>query len=138
MKISADTLEIINFLNSIRDGKLRKSNDLATVLEIAATYDEIELIDKIIFSGAYIWNLNQTIRRNPEIDGIAQLHNEMRKTIEELHEMLINLLESAEDDVKKRFNEIYFPLTAGAIKNLIDLAHDLYALKELQNTLKNK
>jgi hypothetical protein len=138
MKISPDTLEIINFLNTIKEGQIRKSNDLATILEIAASFNEIDLIDKIIFSGAYIWNLNQTIRRNPEIEGIVQLHTEMRKSIEEVREMLIKLLDLSEDDDKKRFNEIYFPMTSGAVKNLIDLSHDLSALKELQNTLKNK
>ena len=138
MTLSTDTIEILKFLDYTSGNNLRKRNDLGTILEIGAIFNEAELIDKIIFSGKYLWNLSVTIKKSDLTEGLDKLHEEFRKTGEDLRFLLIELLnKSIEEDIK-RFEVIYFQLTAGCFNNLVDLSHDLSELKEVQNSMKQK
>ena len=138
MKISQDTQEIINFLNSISDNNLRKSNDIATILEIGATYGESDVIDKIIFNGSFLWNLHKTMLKHQDTEQYQHLQIEFAKGLSEFSGLLNALIEISDETDKKRFDDTYLSMTQGAIKNIIDLAHDLSELKEVQNRIKNK
>ena len=139
MELSADTLEVLKFLDEVTGGNLRKRNDIGSILEIGAGTGNHELIDDIIFTGSSLWNLNQAMAKSgTNTDIIDKLFDEYRRTALILDEKIRELISSFENPDVKRFNEIYLAKTSGAFKNLIDLAHDLAKLKEVQTTLKSE
>lgn len=139
MNISNDTEEILKFLDYTSGNTLRKRNDLGVILETGARYGEDILISDLIFNGKYLKNLTQSIRKNPSAEGADNLRTELEKTATLLIEQLKTIIDMCEDvAVQTRFATQYFQNTAGAFRNLTDLANDLAELKELQNTMKNK
>ena len=52
-------------------------------------------------------------------------------------DLLKELIGNEYSEVSERFNKIYFAETAGAERNLIDLAHDLNELNKLRKTIKS-
>jgi hypothetical protein len=41
-------------------------------------------------------------------------------------------MNNADDETLKRFDEVYFGMTQGVLRNLVDLSHDLSKIKDLQ------
>jgi hypothetical protein len=139
MQLSEDTLQVLSFLDYTSGNNLRKRNDLGTILEIGAATGDYETIDSIIFNGKYLWNLHILLKReNLEQDAFEKLLGEIEITVAELTKLLKKLTGSISEFDPHRFNDIYFAGDNGAFRNLIDLAHDLSRLKEVQNTLKRK
>ena len=139
MQLSEDTLQVLSFLDYTSGNNLRKRNDLGTILEIGAATGDYETIDSIIFNGKYLWNLHILLKReNLEQDAFEKLLGEIEITVAELTKLLKKLTGSIREFDPHRFNDIYFTGDNGAFRNLIDLAHDLSRLKEVQNTLKRK
>jgi hypothetical protein len=139
MKFSKDTEEVLSFLDYTSGNNLRKREDMGALLETGATYGQEELISNIIFTGTYLWNVSSSIRRAGQgAEGLEKLHAEFRRSGEELREYIKLVSEKADKEINERFSEVYLPMTAGAFRNLIDLAHDLAELKNIQITLKNR
>ncbi|HEX3074825.1 MAG TPA: hypothetical protein VHP30_14525 [Ignavibacteriales bacterium] len=139
MQFSPDTEEVLKFLDYITGNDLRKRDDIGAILETGAANSAIDIVNDIIFTGAYFWNLSRTIRKaSSATEGLDKLHSEFRISGENLRNLISRLCLLAGDDIKQRFDETYLPLTAGAFRNLTDLGHDLYELKNLQNSMKNK
>lgn len=139
MQLSNDTLAVVNYLDEYTGGNLRKKNDIGAVIEICATYNEPELLNRIIFTGKSLWNIASKLRKvNPSADGIELLQKEVERCSTELSGYLSEIAGAADDDLKKRFDDIYLQLTRGAVKNLIDLGHDLAKFKDLQTILRQK
>ena len=64
MEISADTKEILEFLDYTTANNLRKRNDIASILEIGATYGESDVMNDLILASSSLWNINQTLIRS--------------------------------------------------------------------------
>lgn len=135
MQISADTEHVIAVLEEHSEGGLRKKNDMAVILEIAATYDESTLVIDIIRTGTGLWKVYGTLRRlQPGAEGYPQLEREFATQMNTLREHLANIMQHADDETLKRFDDIYFGMTTGVIRNLVDLSHDLSKLKAMQQS----
>ncbi|HRS01010.1 MAG TPA: hypothetical protein P5545_00490 [Bacteroidota bacterium] len=132
MEISEDTQKIIDFLQFVSENNLRKSNDLAIILEIGATYDQFEIIKSLIFMGKSFWNLSKILSRSSDSFQLDNLKREFEVSLVEIKILLSQLLDFAEDSEYKKFNVAYFKNDIGATRNLIDLAHDLSILKDIQ------
>jgi len=139
MELSKDTLQVLEFLDYTTGNNLRKRNDIGTILEIGAEKGEFILVDKLIFSGSYFWKLHKIlIRQDISEDDAYKLQRELVDTSQNFKNYLVDLVNDADEAIRKRFNTMYFPNEQGAFRNLIDLAFDLSKLKEVQNTLKNR
>lgn len=134
MTFSDDTNNVLNALDYISGNSLRKRNDIASIIEICATYDGFELLNNVIFTGKSVWNLQSKINKISDSDeGAHLIKNELLNNIEKLRRHIIEISEKADNDSKKRFQEIYLSENQGGLKNLIDLSFDLSIFKELQN-----
>ncbi len=139
MKISDDTKEVVNFLDQVTGNNLRKRNDIGTILELGASSGDAVMINQIIFNSTKIWNLYSKIRKlTPESEGIDLLKKEFDNAVQETLMMLKAVIAEADEEIRERFNDIYFQKTKGAVLNLIDLAHDLGELKKVQQKFKNR
>ncbi|RLD46378.1 MAG: hypothetical protein DRI94_14850 [Bacteroidetes bacterium] len=139
MTISKDTEEILQFLDYTTNDNLRKRNDLGIILELSATYGEVDVLNDIIFSATSLWKIHKTIQRAGEVnEGIEKLKTESVNQADFLKSKLNTLIGDENPDISERFDEVYFQKTAGAFYNLIDIAHDLAELKKIQLDKKNK
>lgn len=134
MHLSDDTIAVLDFLHSTVDGGLRKRNDVGTILELGATFGEADHFNEITRTGAGMFNVYSTLRRlQPGAEGYVLLEREFALQMNTLRTLLATLITHADDATALRFDDIYFGMTQGVIRNLVDLAHDLAAIKGLQN-----
>ena len=139
MELSKDTTAVLEFLDYTTGNNLRKRNDLGTILEIGAQTSAYILVNQIIFTGKYLWNLHRMLKKTSgDAEGREKLISEATVSAQSLKEYISELIDSMDDFNRERFDTVYFAEGQGAYMNLIDLAHDLSKLKEVQNTLKRK
>lgn len=133
MQLSDDTLHVIAVLEESAEGGLRKANDMAVILEIAATFDEVDLTMQLTRTGTGMWKVYSTLRRLQQgAEGYGHLEREFATQMNGLREQLAQLMRHADDETLRRFDDMYFGMTQGVIRNLVDLSHDLARLKALQ------
>lgn len=134
MEISNDTMAVINYLDDFTKGNLRKKNDFSVILEICAAYDNADTLNRLVFTGKSLWNIYSKLRKvGSNTEGIELLQKETERCCNEMTVYLKDIISYSDEDLQKRFDDVYFQLTRGCVKNLIDLAHDLSKFKELQS-----
>ncbi len=119
-------------------GALRKRGDMGVILECGAESGDAETVNSIIFHGKNAWStysLLKKMRQND--DGFPGVEREFMKSINELRTLLADITAAASPEAQTRFDETYLGMSQGTIRNLVDLAHDLAALKNLQNANKH-
>ena len=135
MIISDDTKKVIEFLQVVSENNLRKSKDLAIMLEVGATFNQSELIQSIIFTGKSIWNISRVLARSDDSISIENLKREFESNINEMREMIMQLIDFINEEDAHRFYIIYLNNDLGSTRNIIDLAHDLSILKDVQKKM---
>lgn len=135
MDISDDTLAVITYLQEYSGGNLRKPDDLAIVLELCAQRNDVALAQRIITSGAALWRVWRALRRMRRGDeGYRQLEDEFMLQANEFRLGIATALGTTDEEpILERFQAVYMELTTGALRNVIDFAHDFSYLKQLQN-----
>ena len=133
MKLSEDTEAVLSILDEAVEGGLRKRNDVGVLLEMAAITNDHEKFNLLTLTGTGLWKVYAVLRRlEPGSEGYPQMEREFGSLLNELRELMAALTQQADDDLLKRFDDIYFGMTQGVIRNLVDLSHDLARIKELQ------
>lgn len=131
MIISPDTQAVLDFLDEYYKRSMRKLNDIGVILELGARNNSAEDINRLIFAGKSVWNLYRkaksvTMQPNP-------IEEEMERNISEMQKYLTAIkVENADEEIGKRFSDVYLNDKFETKFNLIDLAHDLALIKELQ------
>lgn len=139
MQISEDTQKVMNFLIEYSNGTLRKSDDVAVLLETSATYDLAEEINDLSFHCKSLWNMHKTLKRNEaNVDSNINIRSEIEKTHQIILNLLYTIISLTDEEDKSRFEKKYFQQTTGCFLNIIDLAHDLAILKNLQIDVQHK
>jgi len=137
MHLSDDTLHVLDYLNGIAEEGLRKRNDLGTLLELAAEREDHETMNALAFHGRHLYGLYSSLRRAVRTDmGRERLEQEFTTAADTLRDRIAALLLDADEEILTRFNEIYYTMSQGSLRNLVDLAHDLGVLKGVQNESK--
>ncbi len=139
MKISEDTENVLQALDSYTDGNVRKRNDIGIILEACAAYAEHALAIDIVFYGTALWNVFNSLKKaQPDDEVYIKLESQLKEMAEELKSLLSQISGLAGDDTAGRFDGIYLQASQGAFLNLLDLAHDLAKFKSLQMRMKEK
>jgi hypothetical protein len=135
MELSDDTLAVVAAVQQLSGNNLRKAEDMAVVLELCAQLEDAELAQQIITSGAALWRIYRTLRRMHRGDqGYRQLEDAFTEQVNQFRLGIARALEITDETaVLERFQAVYFELTAGALRNVVDFAHDFAYLKQLQN-----
>ncbi|HYF04057.1 MAG TPA: hypothetical protein VEC36_11810 [Patescibacteria group bacterium] len=137
MNFSPDTEAVLQFLDGTTNNNLRKRNDLGTILEVGAENDAFELVNSIIFTGSALWKLFNTLKKTgPNAEGYKVLETEFANVMNDLRAQLAEIAGFADEQTITRFENVYLGVNGGVIRNLTDLAHDLGALKSVQNDQK--
>ncbi len=137
MTLSEDTIAVIDYLDQYSQGSLRKKNDVAVLLELAALQLNADIIAELSFHGSAMWRVFSVMRKSsPGSEGFMQLETEFANAMNILREHILLLSGDAEEEIQTRFHDTYLHVQPGAIRNLCDLAHDLSHFKELQNSMR--
>lgn len=137
MSFLADTERVLNHLEQSSGGGLRKRNDLGLLLERAADMDAADTINGLAFHGKHFFGLYVALRRQtPSSEGYGVLEREFAQGAERLRELISGLMIDATTEQIERFDGLYYQMTQGSLRNLVDLAHDLGVLKSVQNDRK--
>ena len=137
MQISKDTQAVVEYLDRFSNGTLRKKNDVATILEIAASNNASKMMNDLIFTSKSVWNLYMKIKKSSNAtDGAQLLEREFNKSVVLMANLVDKFMDFGDDEVLERFQKVYLADTSGATKNLIDLAYDFSVLKNLQADMK--
>ncbi|MBI3259799.1 MAG: hypothetical protein HYZ54_10045, partial [Ignavibacteriae bacterium] len=119
------------------DAKLLKSNDFGALLEIGAQTCAADEMNSIILTGKNIWSVYGILKKTNSTDENYQLlETEFMTEINTLRTAIVDFLKSVSDEIYKRFEDTYLGMNQGTIRNIVDLAHDLAVLKNLQNQAK--
>ncbi len=132
--LAQDTLNVLAHLSATSEEGLRKENDLGLLFEMNARTGDFEEMNQLLFNGSSLYRLYHTLRRSgSNAEGYEGLEREFRENAERLKELIAKALVEAEEEVVERFETTYYGMTQGALRNLIDLAHDLNVAKSVQN-----
>lgn len=133
MELSADTEAVLAILDEAVEGGLRKRNDIGTLLELAASKADHAAFNDLTLKGTGLWKVYNVLRRQtPGSDGYRTLEQEFGSLLNDVRTLMAALSTDADDALLKRFDDIYFGMTHGVVRNLVDLAHDLSHIKALQ------
>jgi len=137
MPFSTDTENVLDFLEQSTTQGLRKRNDVGVLLEVAAQITAHDHINDLAFHGTHFYGLYLALRREPASkDGYRILEEEFAVGAERLRELMSQLLAHAAQEEVARFDDVYYRMTHGSLRNLVDLAHDFGVLKSVQNAMK--
>lgn len=130
-----DTLNVLAYLSEIAPDGLRKEPDLGVLFELSAQEGKAEEMNRLLFDGSALYRLYHTLRKQgSNAEGYQALETEFRGTAERVKDLVAQILLGTEDEeVLDRFETTYYGMTQGALRNMIDLAHDLNVAKGLQN-----
>ena len=132
-KFSDDIEALLSQLDG-RGGGLRKRSDVGLLFELAASNNDFDGINAMIFNGKIIWNTYGVLRKaSQEDENYSNLEKEFMLAINELRTFLFDYGEQCDEQHKKRIEETYLGMSQGTIRNIVDLAHDLAEVKNLQN-----
>lgn len=133
MQLSPDTEAVLAVLEESVSGGLRKRADIGVLLEAGAQTNQPELFNSIVTAGTGVWKVYNTLRKlKPGDEGFRLIEEEFGRQLNSLRENMAAMMEPVPDETLKRFDEVYFGMTQGVMRNLVDLGHDLSKIKGLQ------
>lgn len=139
MQLSADTENVLDFLEGFSEHGLRKRNDLGVLFELSAERQADEEMNGLLFHGTRLYNLYHTLRRaGSGGEGYDKLQGEFSDAVEQVRDLMARTLVEAEQEHIERFEGTYYGMTQGSLRNLVDLAHDLSVAKHVQNDSKHR
>ena len=135
MEIGKDIEQLLELMAEYSENTLRKPQDLAAILEIAAQSAKADSINLMLLYSSSLWNLYKTAQRQTQNKEILQ--REIAKSANELSLAISHIAATIDDEyIKTRFENLYYGNDQGSIMNLIDIAHDFDILKKLQTEAK--
>jgi hypothetical protein len=133
LELSADTESVLSYLDEAVEGGLRKRGDVGVLLELGALQFKPELFNALTTSGTAVWKVYGVLKRTkPGDERYRLLEEEFGQQLNAMREQLASMMVAAPDETLQRFDQTYFGMTQGVIRNLVDLGHDLARIKDLQ------
>jgi hypothetical protein len=123
-----NTKNLAEEINAFSGYKLKRKDDLKTLLDITFKNDKPELLEDISFTAKYIMGLQRVIKKgsmNPEISNLEQIKLDYTNNIQKSVELLKEIVNLSDIKVKNHFEEIYFQLSHSRLSSLTELLEDL-------------
>ena len=118
---------------------LRKRTDIGLIFEYAALHNNSDQINDLIFTGKIVWNTYSALKkRNQSDEGYDLLEKQFMESVHTLRNGICQQSIGYTKEEQSRIEEIYLTMSQGTLRNIVDLAHDLSEIKNLQNSAKHK
>ena len=130
MKQLSPDIEV--FLSHIESAgiSLRKKTDIGLIFDYAALHNNFDQINDLIFTGKIVWNTYD--------EGYDLLEKQFMESVHTLRNSICQQSIGYTKEEQSRIEEIYLTMSQGTLRNIVDLAHDLSEIKNLQNSAKHK
>jgi hypothetical protein len=139
MKQLSPDIEV--FLSHIESAgiALRKRTDIGLIFDYAALNNNSDQINDLIFTGKIVWNTYSALKkRNQTDEGYDLLEKQFMESVHTLRNSICQQSTGYTKEEQSRIEEIYLTMSQGTLRNIVDLAHDLSEIKNLQNNAKHK
>ena len=139
MKISADTIKVIEFLEFSSGKPVKQKDKLAFLLELCAENGLDESMNELIFKGSALFKLSEIIKNNmdePEQSGQAK--KEIINLSTELLNIINDIKSHADEETTEIINSSYFSNTPEALEKPLGLGESLAAFKKIQTAFRNR
>jgi hypothetical protein len=123
-----NTKNLAEEINAFSGNKLKRRDDLKTLLDISFENDKSGLLEDVSFTAKYIMGLQRVIKKgsmNPEISNLEQIKLDYMNNIQKSVELLKEIVNLSDIKVKNHFEEIYFQLSHSGLSSLRELLEDL-------------
>lgn len=116
MEIGKDIEQLLELMAEYSENTLRKPQDLAAILEIAAQLlKQIALTLCFLYSSS-LWNLYKTAQRQTQNKEILQ--REIARKVNELSQAIAQIAATIDDEyIISRFEQLYYGNEQGSIMN---------------------
>jgi len=128
-------------INDFSEQKLKRRDDLKTLIEICFTNEKPVLLENLSFTAKYIRGLERVLKKgsmNLEIRNLEQIKQDYLSNINKSVEQLKEIISLANTNEKNYFEETYLKLTQEGFKNLNELLEDLEWTKMYFNNQKRQ
>ncbi len=132
-------LETIEAIQKFSGFKLRRREDLLSLLKICSTSEKQNLFEELIFTAKYVSGLIRVLTEapmNPEVKGIENLQSDYTENLKKLTGQLKELIRDSDERFDSRFTITYLELTQSSLQNLNELISDLDWTKMYFNAVK--
>ena len=131
--------ETIEAIQKFSGFKLKRTDDLKSLLEICTASENQNLFEELIFTAKYAAGLKRVLTEapmNPEVKGIESLQSDYTENLKKLINQLKELILNTDESFSSRFAETYLELTQLSLQNLNELISDLDWTKMYFNAAK--
>jgi hypothetical protein len=128
-------------INDFSEQKLKRRDDLKTLIEICFKNEKPVLLENLSFTAKYIRGLERVLKKgsmNLEINNLEQIKQDYLSNINKSVEQLKEIISLANTSDKNYFEETYLILTHEGFKNLNELLEDLEWTKMYFNNQKRQ
>lgn len=133
MQSSSATEEFLHRLSAFSGNTLSRPDDLALLIDIAATHDKAATLDELSFLAKFLHKTYGIMKRiGREAQGYDRLSTEFAASMERARELLEGLLSLAPPERRQEADRQYLAMTPESLQNLLSLFHDLGWLKNWQ------
>ena len=135
MNNSFDSKKLIEDINENSPVLIKNNFELTVLSEIAFVKGRSEEFDKLIFKSKYVKGL-KSVLANRVVTGdeyMEKIFNEFNQSVQNVIELLKEMTENSDENVKRFFDEKYFKMTQESIVNTMSLIEDLSLCKEYFN-----
>lgn len=131
MELSPSTLELLRALDNMSGNRLRRKEDVGTLVELATRYQLGATLDDLVFQTKFISKSHGIMKRiGRDGEGYERMSKEFAESVHRAIELTRALVQAAPEDVRSHFGERYFPLTADGLEEFLALADDLRWYKD--------
>ena len=132
---------LIGEIDHFSNHKLKRKNDLKTLIEISIKNKREKLLDVLTFNAKYVLGLQRILTKgssNPEINNFEDIKKDYSDNLVKLIEQIKELANFTPEEIKNHFDKTYFELSRQNLKNLNELLEDLEWTKMLLNKKKHQ
>lgn len=132
---------LIEEIKTFSGNKLKREDDLKTLLDISFNNGKSELLQDVSFTAKYVMGLQRVLKKgsvNPEIGNIEQIKSDYINNIQKSVEQLKEMIKLSDIKIKNYFEETYFQLSQGGLSSLTELLEDLEWAKMYFNQQKRE
>jgi hypothetical protein len=126
MELGPSTLELLRALDAMSGGRLRRKEDVGTLVELANRYQMSTTLEELVFEAKFISKSHGMMTRvGRDGEGYERLSKEFTGSIHRAIALTRTLVQVAPEDVRSHFDARYFPITTGGLEEFLLLADDL-------------
>jgi hypothetical protein len=134
-----DVDKLIGEIDHFSNHKLKRKDDLRTLIEIGFSSEKEKLLNSLYFNAKYVLGLQRVLKKgssNPEISSLEKIKEDYTNNLIKSIEQIKELVNFSPEETKNHFNKTYFELSQQCLKNLNELFEDLEWTKMYLNKQK--